>query len=266
MMVLATMLSLTVHAQDDDSSAGNSTEDSLAAVLATNAVRQANIDRLQLSPLLGYNFNGPSSWANLAPEVFLGFDTLMLGHSFSRNNLRFRFGPTISGSNYRVDSNNIYSSLMMPGPANLSMLVYGTTLSLNQKFKLIGLAGTGLKVIGLADTIGAIAQTTFKTGIGLELMKLMMVSMQYTWAWHNITDESEARFEQAYHTAQSPVRYMSFTVEGFSQPLGMFLFFSWRKLLNDWNFESEIPSSTGRKFITIGLRKSLDMAREEPGR
>lgn len=220
--------------------------------------------KLTLSPALGYNFSNKGSWTNLNPEIFLGCDTLLYSWASCHKKLRIRFGPTVSAATERIDVDNYFRAMMLSGPVNFSAMLYGTDASLGNKIKFIVLAGSSLKVIGNSAYNGNIMQSNFKTGGGIELMRLFMISMNYTFGWHDITNESEINFQRTFQADDTFVHYLSLNLEGYSPATDLFLFVTWYKFLNPEDFGENTYIDS--KIITIGMRKDLNLINQAHGR
>jgi hypothetical protein len=215
------------------------------------------VQKLKLAPLLGYTFNNRGGWANLTPEIFLGFDSMVYEPESRIYAVRLRFGPTISSSSEAFDSSNCFRAMMLPGPASLGLNVYTSIPVLSDKIRIVGLTGGTLKVLGRTSGEKSITQNNVRLGGGVEFLKLLMLSAEHVWAWHNITNESEENFEALFQRDRTNIRYLTVNIEGYSEAMELFMFFSWRKFLTPAQFSPEFRSDT--KVVSIGVRKDLDL-------
>lgn len=243
--VIVMIVLCTASAKSQDSSEIASTDNAFDA------------KKFTLSPALGYNFSNKGSWTNLNPEIFLGCDTILFSSSCRNQKLRIRFGPTVSAANDRIDTDNYFRAMMLSGPVNFSVILYGTNESFGNKVKFIVLTGSSLKVIGNSAYNGNIMQSNFKIGGGIELLRLFMISMHYTFGWHDISNESELNFKRTFQVDDTFVHYLSLNLEGYSPATDLFLFVTWYKFINpeDFGENNHIDS----KIITIGMRKDLNL-------
>ncbi|RYD79982.1 MAG: hypothetical protein EOP53_08800 [Sphingobacteriales bacterium] len=211
----------------------------------------------KLEPLLGYTFSNRGGWANITPEIFLGFDTLIYKSSNKKHNFRLRSGPTISSSSNDLDSGSFFRAIMLPGPANLSANAFYTFSIFQDKLQLVNMFGGSLKMMGSNTENKSLTQNNIKFGTGLEILKLLLISAEHTWAWHNITNEAEENFNKTFHTCHTKVRYLTITVEGYSEAMDMYIVFSWRKFLTAYNFSENYTND--QKIVSIGIKKDLDL-------
>lgn len=208
-----------------------------------------------LSALLGYNFNGSSDWSNLSPDLFLGWDENIVGYKNAGFSLNLRVGPTISSPGNIKDSSNYFRALMLPGNASFSALLY-PTYSID-KFKILVVLAGGLKVLsGLKDSSVVISQHNVRLGIGFQWDKLFSASFQYTFGWHDLTTESEKNYTKIFNQSNSAIKYIMINLQTYLPPLQLYLYGSWRKLLDYDKFKNFDGDS---KIITIGIKKDIDL-------
>ncbi len=222
----------------------------------------AAVKQLKLEQMIGYTFGEKSSWTNISPELFLGFDTLIHSWNKRKNVLRFRFGPTVSASNIIIDTSNYLKALMLPGFSRLTFSLTTKHNIFKNRMKIAFSSGFELKMVGHNVQNGSILQNNLKGGAGIELNKLFSVSAEHTWAWHNLTNEAENAFTKTYKSPNTRARYLTLNLEGYSQAMDLFMVFSWRKLLNTNNFCTD--ANMNDKVLSIGLRKNLSLFNNPP--
>lgn len=210
-------------------------------------------DGLGLSTLMGYNFNGKGDWANLAPEIFLGWTELM--SSRGKVKIYLRVGPTISTIKSGGDTLDYYRSIMLPGNGSASILPYAEFKPSND-WTFIGATAGGVKVLtGITDTTNSIAQTNFRLGWGFQFKKLLGMTFQHTWASHNLTAESEGTYKRLFRQTTTKARYMTVTIQTYLVPLELFLYVNYRKFLT----ELEGVEPVNDRIISVGIRKDIDL-------
>jgi hypothetical protein len=212
---------------------------------------------LKLATLLEYSFGSKADLSSITPEIFLGFDTLIFKNKVNSSTIRLRFGPTICSRNTLIDSINCFRAAMMPGQVSFSIAVYSAHLLLNKNISMLLQTGCTIKTIGYLEDKRAVIQENLNAGIGFEYLKLFLVSCNYTIGWHNLTNESENAFMDAFCTDHTRVSYLSFNVESYSQLLKLYFIFNWHKFMNDHDFSEGLVSDT--RTISMGIRKELQL-------
>lgn len=221
----------------------------------TPELAQNNGEKLGLSTLIGYNFNGDNDWSNLTPDVFLGWKEYITGDSRSKFSLPLQMGPTISSPGNVRDTTNYLRALMLPGNASISAILYPTFRI--KDIQLIAVFAAGLKVLsGLEDTTTVISQHNLRFGAGAEWSKHFALSFQYTLGWHNLTSSSEQNFQSVFNSNDTRVEYLLVSLQTYLPPVDTYLVFSWRKL---YDFDSFVESDNDDRIITAGIRKTIDL-------
>jgi hypothetical protein len=153
---------------------------------------------------------------------------------------------------------------MLPGPANISLNMFHRYNCSKGKLQFINMLGTSLKMMGNNENNQSLTQNNIKASMGIAFLKLFQLTAEHTWAWHNITTEAEENFKSTFHTNSTNVRYLTLTLEGYSQAMNLFLVFSWRKFLT--NSACVDGYAKDAKIVSLGVRKDLDLLSQPAAR
>ena len=237
--------------------------DGVAQTAIETAIIKADTGKFKFAAILGYNFGGKGDLSNLTPEIFFGFDTALVGNKLEPGTTRFRIGPSASSGPGMVDSLSMVRSLMLPGNVSVAALFYHFLKPFRGKTKLFLTTAAGLKVIAPpTDSAGALVQQNLRLGGGIQLLNLFVVGAQYTWAWHDLTSDSQRNFERVFERTSTSVQYATLTVESLlPAPVNAHLYLVWRRLSNVEDFRN---GAKDRKIVSIGLRKDLSVAATAP--
>lgn len=227
-----------------------------------------------LSILATYSFLGDSgsSSNNLTPEIFYGWhEKFQLSGKFS---FQVKTGPYLASQISIKDNKSYLPAIMLPGNGGVvanSYLVY--TWENESKIFLSPIA-LGIKFLpGFLDTNETIIQHNFRNALGFQLKDLLILSIQYTQGWHNLTSQSSENFEKIFEISKGEkAKYLNITLQtkifdkdtagAKSKMDGWYLFASWRNFLNNEDF-GHLPNE---KIISLGLRKSFDFTSGTPAR
>ena len=73
----------------------------------------------------------------------------------------------------------------------------------------------GLKFLsGFSDSAKTIIQHNVRTAISIQLDEKLLLQAQYTWGWHNATDESQKNYNFIFNTNNSNIQYFTLTLQG----------------------------------------------------
>lgn len=212
----------------------------------------SNKDELKLGTLLGFNLNSDQSWANLQPEIFAGFDDVIGGK------WRLRAGPSFSSGPSASDSTSFFRSLTLPGQANASILVYyETTQPAKTSTSFYCGFGLGLKAIThKADSVETVAQHNVRLAAGVRYRDRLVLAGQYTFGWHNLTNESERTFKRVFGSQKTGIQYVMFSIQSYVPKADVWFDLTWRLLTTTSDYPTFRDSN---RLLAIGLRKDVDL-------
>lgn len=221
-----------------------------------------NSPKQRLNSLLTFQTDGPSGVQRLVPEIFLGFEIELVEYNKTKTNsnsfaLRLRFGPTVTTSSITADSTQELRALMLPG--NLS---FDGVLRLIAPaggpggFDYIATLGFGVKAIATsADSLTSILQHNISLGAAVHLKDHLLMGLNYTWGWHNLTNESESAFSKIYDQDTTKIAYLTVTLASRLPGDGNFIYASWSRFRDADKFSQENQD----KSLVLGLQKTLGL-------
>jgi hypothetical protein len=207
---------------------------------------------LKLGALIGYNFNGDQSWANLQPEVFAGFDQSVGGR------WRLRVGPSVASGGVAEDTTSFFRSLTLPGQANITALIYyDTSPQASAGASVYAGLGLGLKAVSRrADSLKTVAQHNIRLAAGIRFKKFLVLASQYSIGWHNITNESEKAYKAIFATDKTRLEYIMISLQAALPGKDAWIDVTWRAITNT----SLYPSFAAQnRLLSIGIRKDLSL-------
>ena len=175
--------------------------------------------------------------------------------------------PYTAGQIAIEDSTTFLPALMLPGVAGLrinSFLRFHT----KKAEVVIAAPNFGFKVLSnFNDTITTIAQHNFRAAVGFRMEQLFMIGVQYTWAWHNLTSESEEAYQKLFKRSATDLSYITITLQTKltaqdQAKVPTYIFIEWRAVTNTARYDTY----DNNKILTVGIRSDLSWERLVPAK
>lgn len=223
-----------------------------------------------LTPLLSYNFSGgKNSLSNLTPVINYGW-IKKIGKAFwGRATWELAINPYSAGQIDVKDSANYLPALMLPGIAGININNFFTFNENGSGHFIFYPANFALKLnTNFQDSGRIIAQYNVRCGLGFRYDDHFQIGVQHTWAWHNLTSESDESFKKVFNTEKSRVSYVTVVFETYfntshaantdaeGNDKSNVLFVEWRCLTNRGDFKG-FPND---RILTLGFRKTLNLS------
>lgn len=207
-----------------------------------------------LSGFGNYNFGGGNTgFSTPQAEVNYGFKYPI---GFTQKGY-FEFRPSIATPVNAALSKNYIPALLLPGSASIDI----NTFFPIGKYIIWSPINVGLKFLsGFTDSAKTIIQHNLRTGVSFQIENFITIQAQYTWAWHNGTDESERNYNFVFNKNNSNIQYWTLTLQGKvsakDATTPTYLIIQWRDLINPGQF----PKLQNNRIFTIGFRASMNLS------
>jgi len=177
--------------------------------------------------------------------------------------------PYVAGQINVKDSSSFIPALMLPGNAGITI---------NSRFEFpIGIGTIAFAPINFAvkfisnfaDSNVVLVQHNLRSAIQYKYSDYFIISVQYTYGWHNSTSQSTNYFKKFFNKNATDIQYLLISLQTkLNSPTASentkptYLFVEWRSLLNikSWN---DLPN---QRIFSIGLRKEFSFDYGTPGK
>lgn len=223
-----------------------------------------------LSTLISYNFSGGNkNLSKLTPVVYYGWNKTK---NFANKSGNFTFGiqPYVGGQIDTRDSSTYLPALMLPGLAGVKTDAYWTFHKKNKDndvYLIVSPLNFGYKLVSnFADTSITLAQHNLRSSIAFGYSTLFLLSVQYTYGWHNSISQSEKDFTSVFGRKATDIQYLNITLQTqvgkLDENVPTYLFLEWRGLLNNKSYES----FGNNKIISVGIRSDIGFKNSTPAK
>lgn len=208
------------------------------------------VPKNDLSGFGSYNFGGGNTgFTNPQAEAEYGFHFQFTKVGY------IEFRPSIATAINAGLSKYYIPALLLPSAANINI---NTFFPLGNNI-IISPINFGLKFLGgFTDSAKTIIQHNIRTGITFSLSNLMLLQAQYTWGWHNSTDDSQRNYEYVFKNNNSSIQYLTLTLQGrvsaSNAKTPSYIIIQWRGLTNPGQF----PGLQNFRIFTIGFAATLN--------
>ncbi|WPV65280.1 hypothetical protein [Chitinophaga sp. LS1] len=223
-----------------------------------------------LTPLLSYNFSsGKNNLSNLTPVINYGWIKTIGKAFWGRAKWELAINPYSAGQIDVKDSANYLPALMLPGIAGININNFFTFNENGNGHFILYPVNFALKLnTNFQDSGRIIAQYNVRCGMGFRYDDHFQIGIQHTWAWHNLTSESEESFKKVFNTEKSRISYVTVVFETYfntsheantdvdGNDKSNVLFLEWRCLTNRNDFKG-FPND---RILTLGFRKTLNLS------
>ncbi|WP_121811226.1 hypothetical protein [Mucilaginibacter kameinonensis] len=250
MQKTTTVSDTTVSDSTFDENAGNDPEDKKLKDAKPNI----------LGALLSYNFSGnKKGLSNLTPVVNYGWTRTMATSKDERFHYDLSINPYVGGQIDIRDSTSYIPGLMLPGTA-------GITINNFLRFKMgkgelaWSPVNFGLKLVSnFADSTLTVVQHNLRSGLAFSYDDLFIMGIQYTYAWHNATSESEKTFKTVFNKRATDLQYLMISLQtkisSKEANTPLYFFAEWRGLLNQGPYKTY----DNLKILTFGFRAEMNL-------
>jgi hypothetical protein len=217
----------------------------------------------KLQGLINYSFVNGAKLENFIPEITYGFTEKAKIKKAENTFWVFKANPYVGAQLSARDSSSFLPVLMSPGATGFQF-VHGLYLDGEKwKFSFCPLS-FGIKAFSnFKDTAITLLQHGIHSSIGIQYKKRIALSVQIGANWHNLTSNSEDKFNQIFGTRVTDVYHLNILLQSQINPDAekpLYLVCSFNTFLNQKSFNN-LPN---RRILSVGIKKDIYLASGAP--